>query len=98
MGLVLYIQQGESCPMFICDACGEIIEQCNEGVAVYPEHGLDNGSSFAPKFAHRGGCHTRIESDGSGDGGWQPLEYFMYWLAHNCKYRPLKQAPYTLEP
>lgn len=89
---IMHNTSGETCPVFVCDHCGEIISNAELGVAVYPAF----SDQFAsPRFAHRGSCHNAVEH-GMPLGGWQPLTYFLHWLINNCSFAPLDQEPYHI--
>jgi hypothetical protein len=83
-------ENGETCPVVVCDFCGGIIANAEEGCAIY-----SCKIPSVPKFSHRGECHNSLEID-MDFGGWQPLEYFLHWLTQNCSFKPLSQDPYSI--
>jgi len=100
MGFVMFLQEGQTCPMILCDYCQKPIEDINDGVTVYPDHDFEDGVTFIPLFAHNGKCHEAIEENNdnieTGNGGWQPLSYDIHWLLKNIKFKPLEKEPYSL--
>lgn len=80
---------GETCPVVVCDLCGEVISHVEDGCVLY-----SGGFPSVPKFSHRGECHNLLEIGMT--GGWQPLEYFLHWLTQNCAFHPLTGDPYGI--
>ena len=66
---------GRACPFVYCDACGERIKQCDDGVAQLFSDGH-------VRFVHRA---TRCD-DHSDNAGCYELDVFLAYLLQNIRY------------
>ena len=86
----IHVINGISCPVLVCDMCGEHITDASEAVVVFKD---TSGQSAKLKalHVHTGSpngktCHQEAESlirSGGGTPAWQDLRSSMADLAHN---------------
>ena len=81
--IVVARKKDQSCPMFSCDSCGELIRDAAMGVAV-SSLGVPEASVSVVKHAHKGACHRAVEAEFSSPG-WDELRQHVAYLVHNTK-------------
>jgi hypothetical protein len=75
---------GGNFPVFVCDACGQRIDDGTKGVYLVRPEADNPGPPSNVAFAHKGPCHRKLE--GTGDySGWHELRTFLRLLAMNAR-------------
>jgi len=74
---------GGNFPVFICDACGERIENGPMGVYLVRPEAHKPGPPSGVAFAHKAVCHRKLEATGE-FAGWDELRSFIRFLAVNA--------------
>lgn len=77
----ILIRDGRTCPIFVCDICGDMISDVNEGAAIFSCSGNENEKT-AVMHAHKSACHEKAEAQFSNDG-WDELARHIYLLGLN---------------
>lgn len=57
--LKLQIIHGKSCPVIICDACNQRINNAEEGIVIYNKP-REEGVIFDPLYVHKGDCDKQL--------------------------------------
>ena len=81
MPLEVRVRNGMCCPVVVCDHCGEVIEDAQEGNYEFP---LDGGPVF---FTHKGRCSLAFEEANGGQDAWGVMELSVLpiYLGNNLK-------------
>ena len=80
---------GRSCPLLMCDVCGERILSLKEGAAVFRSI-KESGSTSEVMHVHKRECHNQAEKK-MGDGKkcpWQELQDHFYYVLANSESSP----------
>ena len=99
MGIALAEKGGMTCPVVICDVCGERITDIHRGAYIWNGDDTADGRTCAPKFAHYGRCcRTAVNDIANADGvGCDiSLSAFIVYLLHNLGVDPSKKLPEEL--
>lgn len=80
-------EEGELCPIILCDGCDERITESDDSVCLYP-FGKTEDEIVSVKHAHKGVCHDQVEETlkqrvEEGSVHWRITERFLDDLVHN---------------
>ena len=81
--------QGVSSPVFVCDACGERVENARMGAYVWARGRDAEPGGTDVLIVHKGrerGCHRAVEAALEAEGlqaSWEELTHFPMYLARN---------------
>lgn len=80
----MILREGRCGPLVVCDICGDMISDADEGVAVFQGEPHEN-SKFDVIHAHKDRCHTLAEKRIGSTADWQELGLHLYWLCKNTE-------------
>jgi hypothetical protein len=69
------------CPIVVCDVCGDMIANVNEGAVVFPCSAPEN-SKLSCLHVHKGDCHDKAEENQQ-NAGWEELGAHMAFVMSN---------------
>lgn len=78
---ILHASQ-RTCPIVVCDICGDMISDVLEGAAVFGCRGEENAKSEV-LHAHKGKCHDKAEERFGQNAGWDELGRHLYLICLN---------------
>lgn len=86
----VHVHEALSCPVVVCDICGEPLREANKSAAVFANW-KPNGAKVPVLFVHKGSidgrtCHAQADAKlkaAGEDPGWQELSTFLRDLASN---------------
>lgn len=90
MGFAMLDKEGESCPVLICDTCGEPIDKWKSAAAAYD---LSAAKLAVVSIYHKGNCDPG--STGRREESamlWMPLDQYLSWLINNNKWGILNEG------
>lgn len=95
---------GRSCPMLVCDVCGEGIVEAGKAAVVFGSF-RDNGERVKTLFVHKGTidgktCHQEADAiinSGNGKAGWQELKAYLVDLAANVGFPAAQMAQFDAD-
>ena len=79
-GLQLIVKQGKNCPALVCEECGEVIDNHDMAVVVWPRGLYEEGERLPVTIVCKNGCSAKPLYR---DMPWQPMRHFLVMLGYN---------------
>jgi hypothetical protein len=98
----IHFVEGRSCPVIVCDMCGERLSDPGKAAAVFANFG-ESGGKVRALLVHKGKidgrtCHEEAEAlirKEGGNAGWHEMKAFLADLVHNAGFPAKELADYV---
>lgn len=98
----VHVINGQNCPVFVCDMCGDRLAEAGKAAIVFDNFALQ-GSKIKALHVHKGTidgrtCHEEADKlirAGGGTPGWQEMKRCLTDLTANCGFPAEEMAEYA---